>query len=78
MLKMNRVKWNFVLLAVLFDLVHCKLELEITNGKIKGQILKTRDGLDFYSYTGIPYAKPPVGELRFKVYNHLKITYLSA
>lgn len=67
---MNQVKWNVVVLAILLDLVYCKLELETTNGKIKGQILKSRDGRPFYSYTGIPYAKPPIGELRFKVYQY--------
>jgi hypothetical protein len=68
---MNKVKWNVVVLAMILDLVFCKLELEITNGKIKGQILKSRDGRSFYSYTGIPYAKPPIGELRFKVISRL-------
>jgi len=47
--------------------VCCKLEVRIADGFLKGQALQSRDGRIYYSYTGIPYAKPPIGELRFKV-----------
>ncbi|XP_060878026.1 esterase FE4-like [Metopolophium dirhodum] len=61
------VKWIFIAVVLYLDLVHCVAqELEITKGVIKGQILKSRNGRSYYSYTGIPYAKPPIGELRFK------------
>jgi len=64
------VKWIFTAVMLYLDLVHCVAqELEIAKGVIKGQILKSRNGRFYYSYTGIPYAKPPIGELRFKVYN---------
>lgn len=53
------------------------------DGKLVGAILKTREGRDIYSFLGIPFAKPPVGDLRFKppmpydpwkgVYNATKI-----
>ncbi|CAH1407432.1 unnamed protein product [Nezara viridula] len=36
-------------------------------GTMKGQVLKSRDGRDFFSFTRIPYAKPPVGERRFMI-----------
>ncbi|CAH1407433.1 unnamed protein product [Nezara viridula] len=36
-------------------------------GTMKGQVLKSRDGRDFFSFTKIPYAKPPVGERRFLI-----------
>ncbi|CAH1407431.1 unnamed protein product [Nezara viridula] len=36
-------------------------------GTMKGQVLKSRDGRDFFSFTSIPYAKPPVGERRFMI-----------
>ena len=42
-------------------------EAEISLGKIKGSILKTRLGKTIYSFRGIKYAKPPTGEKRFKV-----------
>jgi len=62
------IKWTFIAVMVFLDLVYCISEkLEINKGVIKGQILKSRNGQSYYSYTGIPYAKPPIGELRFKV-----------
>ncbi|XP_022910130.2 esterase B1-like [Onthophagus taurus] len=36
------------------------------NGKIKGLKLKDFKDNSYYSFYGIPYAKPPVGELRFR------------
>lgn len=41
--------------------------VRITKGAIRGITSKSRDGRDFYSFTAIPYAKPPVDELRFEV-----------
>lgn len=35
-------------------------------GPIQGTIIKTLYGHDIYAFRGIPYAKPPIGELRFK------------
>ena len=42
-------------------------EVEILNGKVKGQLEDNYLGKPFYSFHAIPYAKPPIGELRFKV-----------
>lgn len=39
----------------------------VREGKVKGRIASDFDGNDFYSFQGIPYAKPPLGKLRFKV-----------
>ncbi|CAG9764883.1 unnamed protein product [Ceutorhynchus assimilis] len=42
------------------------LIVDISTGKIEGQELKTVDQKKpYYAFQGIPYAKPPVGELRF-------------
>ena len=38
-----------------------------TGGSIQGIISKSRGGRDFYEWLGIPYAEPPVGELRYAV-----------
>ena len=35
-------------------------------GKIQGLREFTRDKKEIYSYKGIPFAKPPIGSLRFK------------
>lgn len=40
-------------------------EVRIPDGKIVGEISKTRNGRDVYSFRGIPYAEPPVGILRY-------------
>lgn len=39
----------------------------ITQGKLKGNEAVTVNGLKYFEFLNIPYAKPPVGDLRFKV-----------
>lgn len=39
----------------------------IKQGQLKGCIRTDIDGGRILTFLGIPYAKPPVGELRFKV-----------
>ncbi|CAG9793753.1 unnamed protein product [Diatraea saccharalis] len=41
--------------------------VEVDKGKLRGKICETPDNSKFYSFKGIPYAKPPVGDLRFSV-----------
>lgn len=41
--------------------------VDTTEGKVRGNIRKNIDGEKFFCFLGIPYAKPPLGELRFKV-----------
>lgn len=36
-------------------------------GKVRGSVMKTRLGREFRAFRGIPYAKPPINSLRFKV-----------
>ncbi|KAJ8920363.1 hypothetical protein NQ315_005227, partial [Exocentrus adspersus] len=42
------------------------LVLELDDGQIKGRVLTTISKTTFYSFQGIPYAEPPVDELRFQ------------
>lgn len=37
------------------------------SGKLQGLFLKSTEGDDYYSFKGVPYAKPPIGDLRFQV-----------
>ncbi|XP_069696446.1 esterase E4-like [Periplaneta americana] len=41
-------------------------QITIKQGTLEGQIWTSRKGRDIFSFLGVPYAKPPVGELRFK------------
>lgn len=42
--------------------------VQTNNGAVRGKVLETlRHKITYYSFKGIPYAKVPTGELRFKV-----------
>jgi hypothetical protein len=45
--------------------------VQVAQGGLRGRKLATKTGATYYSFRGIPYAKPPVGELRFKVWLRL-------
>ncbi|CAG7828561.1 unnamed protein product [Allacma fusca] len=38
-----------------------------SQGRLRGTILKSRRGRDYYAFYKVPYAAPPVGELRFEL-----------
>lgn len=42
--------------------------IDTKNGQVRGRReTSLRNKVNFYSFRGIPYAKPPLGDLRFKV-----------
>ncbi|CAG9828989.1 unnamed protein product [Diabrotica balteata] len=41
--------------------------VQLEEGKIRGHILKSEKGNDYYAFQEIPYAAPPVGEHRFQL-----------
>lgn len=43
-------------------------------GKLVGRYLTSQNGTGFRAFMGVPYAEPPIGELRFKVNPKLKNT----
>ena len=50
--------------------VECQPLVSIPLGQIQGSFMSSASGREFMAFRGIPYAKPPVGELRFKVSLH--------
>lgn len=45
-----------------------ELRVSLPNGsKLVGRYLRSHDGKGIRAFMGIPYAEPPVGELRFRV-----------
>uniref|UniRef100_A0A0P4VVP4 Carboxylesterase type B domain-containing protein n=1 Tax=Scylla olivacea TaxID=85551 RepID=A0A0P4VVP4_SCYOL len=41
--------------------------VEVKQGSILGSRVKTSNGFVYYTFSTIPYARPPVGHLRFQV-----------
>lgn len=39
----------------------------VENGVLEGTTMQSRNGREFFAFQGIPYAKPPLGNLRFQV-----------
>ncbi|KRG07916.1 uncharacterized protein Dmoj_GI26443, partial [Drosophila mojavensis] len=60
---MNRIEYLLVSLLIgsVATVATDPLLVELPNGKLRG-----RDNEGYYSYESIPYAEPPVGELRFE------------
>lgn len=62
----------FLLILSIFGLVLTitsdELRITLTNGsKLVGRYLRSYSGRPIRAFTSIPYAKPPLGALRFKV-----------
>lgn len=53
----------------------CSPLVHVSDGSLKGKCMTTRGGRTFHAFLGIPFAKPPIGDLRFRV-GSLKINEL--
>lgn len=51
--------------------------ITIQQGTLTGKIQQSRNGSKYFAFLSIPYAKPPVGELRFKVKRKNYICYVN-
>ncbi|KAK4880303.1 hypothetical protein RN001_008449 [Aquatica leii] len=57
---------HFVIILVALINQNESIVITIKDGKIRGIVSQTRNYRNYYSFRGIPFAKPPVGNLRFK------------
>lgn len=64
----------FVILKCFFTILLCRSLLaaspivKIRNGTLEGLLMTTRYDRKIIGFRGIPYALPPLGELRFQVF----------
>lgn len=45
------------------------VRVRVSEGIVEGEIVENEYGSSYWSFKGIPYAAPPIGDLRFKVCN---------
>lgn len=67
-----------ILLYLIFVTFLCNVNsiiLDTKQGTLEGETLRSRDGRPFHAFYSIPYAEPPVGDLRFKVSCSFKTIY---
>lgn len=53
--------------AAVVGVSECALVVVTEGGRIEGKSETSINGRTFHSYYAIPYARPPLGEYRFKV-----------
>lgn len=53
-----------------------KVQVQLEQGIIEGAKSDAGDGRSIYSFQTIPFAQPPVGDLRFKVSFKFKVLWL--
>lgn len=51
--------------------------VKIKSGRVKGYTLQSHYNYRYINFFGIPYAKPPLGDLRFKVWYSSKVYSLT-
>lgn len=57
----------YILLNSLQGLTGNEIRRETLNGRVQGYVTESLPGQLVEQYLGIPYARPPVGALRFEV-----------
>lgn len=69
------IKYHFISVFIIFlsfKFVYGRLTdiIETDRGPVQGEILKTvhDSSIEYSAFRAIPYAKPPIGELRFQVF----------
>lgn len=58
----------FSVLGIVWTITSDDLRVKLSNGsKLVGRYMRSYSGRPIKAFIGVPYAKPPVGHLRFKV-----------
>lgn len=69
--KQNKMHFHSIIVLFVFliiaIIVQSRVYVDTELGRIKGITKLSRNGSRFEAYIGIPYAKPPINELRFQV-----------
>lgn len=63
--RLNRVR----LTGVVARLRNMSVVVNVKQGKLEGSLCESVLGTSYFSFKGIPFAAPPLGPLRFKVFN---------
>nr|WEQ60882.1 venom carboxylesterase [Phaedon brassicae] len=59
-------KWLPILTTISYLSARAELLVDLPNGKIEGYARVTPNQFQFHAFQGIPFAKPPLGQLRFQ------------
>ena len=68
-------RYRFALLLTVIAAVLADELVVLKQGRLKGHLLTTRTGREIFAFQGIPYAKPPVRKLRFKVRSMADVSF---
>lgn len=69
----------FVLFILSLSYKSNAIEIQIKQGILRGFKQHSRNGTEYQAFLGIPYARPPTGNLRFEVsrFSHSKFDFFS-
>lgn len=58
---------GLALLCVVLGDTSAMVQVRVSDGVLEGELEHNEYGGSYFSFKGIPYAQPPLGDLRFKV-----------
>ena len=64
---MLNIFYLWIVLMTVLNQIRSQTTVETKYGPVRGTLKKDDLGTSYHAFYGIPFAKPPVGELRFKV-----------
>ena len=66
------------LVAILAAVKAAIVRVDTVYGPVDGQTITLEDGTEVNSFYGIPFAKPPVGDLRWRVSDDLLVSLVES